>query len=67
MDKYQYDFIFKVCHIINENLLIDPASEDYINGDVIYYTIKIEEKYKEKIVWEKTVKTNQVVLQGLEN
>ena len=34
---------------------------------MIYYTIKIEEKKKEEIVWEKIITTNQVVLKGLQN
>ncbi len=51
----------------NSSIITSLTGGKYINGDVIYYSIKIEEKDKEKIVWEKTVKTNQVVLRGLEN
>lgn len=49
----------------NSSLITSRTGGGFVNGDVIYYTIKIEQKKNDEIIWEKTIKTNQVVLRGL--
>jgi hypothetical protein len=49
----------------NSSMITSQTGGVFEDGDVIYYTIKIEQKKNDEIVWEKTVKTNQVVLRGL--
>jgi len=52
---------------LNSSIIISQTGGKFENGDVIYYTIKIEEKKKEEIVWEKIITTNQLVLKELQN
>jgi hypothetical protein len=52
---------------VNSLLITSRTGGGFENGDVIYYTIKIEQKKNDEIVWEKTIKTNEVVLRVLQN
>ena len=49
----------------NSSIVTSQTGGSFNNGDEIYYSIKIAEKKKEEIIWEKVIETNHVVLQGL--
>ena len=52
---------------INSSTITSHTGGVFENGDVIYYTIKIEQKENDEVLWEKTIKTNEVTLKGLKN
>jgi hypothetical protein len=47
---------------LNSSIVTSQTGGVFQDGDAIYYTIKIEQKKDNEVVWEKTIKTNQVVL-----
>jgi hypothetical protein len=47
---------------INSSTITSQTGGVFENGDVIYYTIKIEQKENDEVVWKKTIKTNEVTL-----
>ena len=49
----------------NSSIITSRIGGELENGDVIFYKIKIDERRDKKVVWEKVIATNEVVLQGL--
>ena len=50
---------------INSSTITSHTGGIFENGDMIYYTIKIEQKENNEVLWEKTIKTNEVILREL--
>jgi hypothetical protein len=56
---------------LNSSIIMSQTGGQFQNGDVIYYTIKIDQRKRNEetreieIIWEKTITTNHVALRGL--
>jgi len=49
----------------NSSIITSWTGGGFENGDVIFYEIRIDEKRNKEVVWERVVRTNEVVLEGL--
>ncbi|HUT28448.1 MAG TPA: hypothetical protein VMX13_01555 [Sedimentisphaerales bacterium] len=52
---------------INSSIITSWAGGSFDNNDMVFYEIKIEEIMEEKAVWERLLRTNEVLVRGLKD